>query len=197
MAGDRTLTGELADRANKLLPAVTKLFEKHKIPFCLDGGTLLGIVREGRLLPWDNDLDFFVRGVDASKVKSLKWSLLFLGCKLVKRKAEEVNGPIKKGDPRIYKIQTLKKYDGQRVVIDLIFKYADDENYHWVVGRNPSVHKKIARHFYDKFDKLNYKGVDYPIPCEVEDYLTKRYGDWRTPKKEWDFRQDDQALAKN
>ena len=195
MSGKNRLSGEVAKKANELLPAVVELFEKFEIPFCLDGGTLLGIARENRLLPWDNDLDFFVRGVDAPQIAKLKWRLLLLGCRLKKRKALENYGPIPKGAPRLFKIQTLKKYDGHRVIIDLIFKYPDEKDYHWTVGSKPSVHKKISRHYYDKFEQINYLGKEYPTPCELDSYLTSRYGDWRTPIKEWDFRKDDNALT--
>lgn len=195
MSSPYRLEGKVADKANLILPSVAKLLQKHDIAFCLDGGTLLGIVREGRLLPWDYDLDLFVRGEDASKIRALKWQLLRLGFRLNKRKTLSSFGPIPNDAPRVYKIKSLRKYDGQRLTIDLIFKYADEGHYHWVVGINPPVHKKVPRKFYDQFGSIEYKGYAYPIPHQVDEYLKYRYGDWRTPKKEWNFKVDDNAIS--
>ncbi len=195
MSGSNRLTGQLAEEMDKALPAIAALLENQGIPFCIDGGTLLGIVREGRLLPWDDDADFFVRGEDAHRVLSLRWRLFFMGYRISKTQTKEKYGPIPQGAPRIYKIKSLFKSGGQRVIIDLIFKYADERDYHWVVGTKPSVHKKVPRKYYDHFESVTYKGVSYPVPCDVENYLKVRYGDWKKAKKEWDFKKDDQALV--
>lgn len=189
------LSGALAKKADRLLPKVAKLFERRGIDYCLDGGTLLGLYREGRFLPWDNDIDFFVRGQDAMRIKALKWRLKLMGCKLQRSYAKDDYGPIKTGDARIFKIVTMREYDGQRLQIDLIFKYSDDENYHWVIGVKPPVHKKIHRSFYDAFEALSYKGRDYPVPCKTDDYLTARYGNWRVPVQDYDFKKDDHAIV--
>jgi len=194
MSGKNRLTGAVAGQANKLLPKVAALFKKHGIRYCLDGGTLLGIVREDRLLPWDDDLDFFVPADQSNKISALKFRLLLLGCRLKKSSAKGAYGPIQQGAPRIYKIKSIRRKNGQRVVIDLIFKHHDETDFHWVVGVNPPVHKKINRKYYDNFDEIVYRGVSYPIPCDVENYLTERYGDWRVTKKEWNFRTDDLAV---
>ena len=36
---------------------VKEIFDKHKIKFWLEHGTLLGAVRDGKLVEWDNDID--------------------------------------------------------------------------------------------------------------------------------------------
>lgn len=194
MSGDGTLDGRMGLKANALLPQIARLFKTHDVPYCLDGGTLLGIVREGRLLPWDNDLDFFVPREAAPKIDRLRWHLLRLGCKLDRITTTQAYGPIGVGVPRIYKIKSLRNIWRERVVIDLIFKYADEADFHWLIGNKRPVHKKVARRFYDQFDTIHYRGVDYPIPCDVEMYLTHRYGDWRKTQKDYDFRTDDHSI---
>lgn len=196
MAGNAKLTGKLAAKADQLLPKVAKIFSKKGITFCLDGGTLLGVYREGRLLPWDNDLDFFVPGSEAKYIRRLKWRLFLIGCRLVVRNSAEEFGPIRVGSPRVYKIKTLRRYSGQHLTIDLIFKYPEDGFYHWVVGINPPVHKKIERKFYDTFDFIEYKENLYPIPSDIDSYLAKRYGNWRIPVREYNFKKDDLTIVK-
>lgn len=42
------------------LAAVSELLRRHGIAFFLDMGTLLGAVRDGAFIPWDNDIDLGV-----------------------------------------------------------------------------------------------------------------------------------------
>ena len=47
-----------------------ELFERENIEYFIDGGTLLGCVRDGGQIPWDNDADF---GMSPSNFKKLKY----------------------------------------------------------------------------------------------------------------------------
>ncbi len=60
MAGSNKLTGAIAEKALKMLHDITEIMEANEIPYVLEAGTLLGIVRENRLLPWDNDMDITI-----------------------------------------------------------------------------------------------------------------------------------------
>lgn len=45
-----------------------EIFDKYGIIFWLDWGTLLGAVREGKMIAWDNDMDMGVFGADYDKI---------------------------------------------------------------------------------------------------------------------------------
>ena len=54
---------------DKVFHEVCELLNANNINYWICHGTLLGIIREGRLLPWDHDIDFAVWESEVSKEK--------------------------------------------------------------------------------------------------------------------------------
>jgi len=61
------------------LVEVGHLLDRAKVEYWLDMGTLLGVVREGNFIAWDNDIDLSMSVSDAPKVLSLSDDFAKLG----------------------------------------------------------------------------------------------------------------------
>ncbi len=196
MAGKLKLTGEIAKIALKMLLETAKALEMHKVKYILEGGTLLGIIRENRLLPWDNDLDLTVPGSDLEKLLKARKELWKKGFRTRIRYFKEDIGPFKKGEVKIMKVQTRKFFFLKGfTLLDIFVKKKVDDNYFWTVGGKNIVLKSAPAEFYEDLQEVEFNGHSYSIPAKVEDYLSYRYGKWQEAQKEWNYKKDDNAIV--
>lgn len=178
-----------------MLKGVVSFLNLIKVDYILDGGTLLGIVRENRLLPWDTDIDLSIRGEDAELVIKRRWILWLLGYRTRIRRFPSDMGPFKRGQARIIKVQThflsIKKHD----VIDIFVKWKIDGEYLNMVGSpSSSIVRNFPPCYLEDLGSVTYKNRTYKTPKDINGYLTRIYGDWRTPVKEWDFKKDNKCV---
>lgn len=196
MSGDLKLTGKLSNTAKKMLRKVCSILDKYKIPYVLEGGTLLGIVRENRLLPWDNDLDITITEQDMDRVLNLRWKFWWAGYKIRMRKSKEEMPHFPKGSVRLIKIKTKKYFFASGIgLMDIFVKKKIDDKYYWIVGPHNHVLKSVPCSFYENFARYNFEGYDYSVPAEYKEYLTYRYGDWRKTVKDYDYKKDDKSIV--
>lgn len=174
--------------AINLLHKVCAQLGQAQVRYYVDAGTLLGIYRDNRLIPWDDDLDIAVVSSDIhatiTAIEALlpelesqthtTWQLLSLHthCGF---------GNVPKGAIRSLKLST--ENDSLSLpMVDIFIKYVGTEWMDYCLAsrgiRMPSLH-------INHLDSIVFAGQSLNIPSRVEDYLERHYGDWRTPKKEW------------
>ena len=193
MAYDITLEGKNLAQAEKLLSDVITIFESCNIAYWLEGGTLLGLRREGRLLPWDNDLDISLHESEGDKLMLLVDTLKKKGFRVRTRTFEKDSDVFKQGDLRMIKIRT-KRFFGLlkgNVCLDVFIKYTKNDKTYWGIA---DTFMSVPAKFYNSFKKIDFKGKNYSVPEHTDEYLTFRYGNWQTPIKVWNTFEDDGAL---
>ncbi len=188
-------------KARRILFDVVELLDKNGIEYHLEGGTLLGLVRDKDLLPWDHDVDISLPYKNLNSFLKLKRTLLFKGYKLSVRKSHEDFGPIKKGDCSIIKVKPLFHYlfdiiypkaKENLIMLDVFIKTSDEKFTYWQAkGRVMRVDNK----YYNSFELVDALERSFKAPSLYKDYLTEKYGDWSVPIKEWNCRDNEKTIC--
>ena len=193
MAYKITLSKKNKEIAESLLLDVAKSLDILSVKYWLEGGTLLGIKRESRLLPWDNDLDLSINSSEVSKIDDLIMNLKSKNLRVRVRKFDNTTEFFNKGDIRIIKIRNKRFFNLLKgsVCLEIFVKYPKKENTYWMIGNTI---KNVPSKYYAKLQSIKFKDYLFSIPMLTEEYLTYRYGDWEKVVKEWNTFTDDKAL---
>ena len=199
MSGKYKLEGKNVIIAVNMLETVTKIFEDVELKYVLDCGTLLGIYREDRLLPWDNDMDLSIFCDDEKRIKNVIKKIKKAGYIVKIRYQEKEDYPLEFKKIRILKIYNRKNFFAKgEVMLDCFMVKRGDNQYVCAYGGlNHYTKIHIPTRFYETVDHLNFKGKQYSIPSYIEEYLTHRYGNWKIPIRDgsWDYRKDDGSIV--
>jgi hypothetical protein len=135
----------------KLLDATSLALKESEIPFYLDCGTLLGCVREGKILSHDTDVDVTIHLSMWDKLLTAvdfpKYGLT------VKRKY--------KGFP---------DYSGGNLIS--VYLTEDSAENYCDIYANPA---------FPLLENATMNGKEYPVPKDPGLYLTQLYGNWHIP----------------
>jgi lipopolysaccharide cholinephosphotransferase len=196
------LTNKNLSSARGVLFDVTTLLDEKNITYHLEGGTLLGIIRDQDLLPWDYDVDISIPQSFVNELFKLKFALFMRGYRMSIRKSKVSSGPIRKGDYSIKKIKPVRDYYLQWllpshsknfVVLDVFIKTNDTTHTYW---QAKSKIMRVDKKFYQSFETVQYLNRTLKVPNLYKDYLTEKYGDWSVPVKDWDCGVNELTIVK-
>lgn len=204
--------GRTANEDNFL--EIVTFLRRHGVTFWLDQGTLLGVIRDGELLPWDKDIDISVWTEGFDKVLELSEELRRRGYYievhedrdtifLSKRKGyfieicrHHIEGDriVRRGAaPRATTSERALKRWLQRIPHPLFVRIRHFARKY--MGKPPLWFHTPAR-LLSEFTTVRFLGQDAPVPAETEAYLAFKYGDdWRTPRRDWDVAAEDGAVV--
>jgi hypothetical protein len=147
----------------KGLNEVVLILESLSIPYVLEGGTLLGIIRENRFLPWDVDVGIAVAAEEIfPKKENLKEVLSDAGFRL-----SDLDDTFEN-----CKINAIK-YGARYEITGWFLRGRYRRRYHYRMAPGVLSEKKLI-HF------MNYP---FMIPAQPEKYLYHFYGNWKVPVK--------------
>jgi phosphorylcholine metabolism protein LicD len=142
-------------------------FLSERCDYFLEAGTALGFYRDGGIIEWDTDIDFgmLIENWNDAWIPELKK----IGFRLLK----DYRG---RGRELTFKRNKVK------VDIFLFFRNGDKRT---CTAYDP---KEFFMSFPAEMIENPKIVKGYPMPHPIEEYLTIRYGDWKTPVKDYDWR---------
>lgn len=158
---------------------ITKLSEeafKEDIPLTIDFGTLLGVIRDGDIIPWDDDIDFTIPLESSLNIEG--WLL-----KVVPMIDEKVHWTIDKHYDKekvvSYSIKFIDRFLKSFTTTVCMRGVKDDHSIHFLslgLWYAPALH-------FEKTELVKWNGVNVQTPNKYEEYLSFVYGDWKVPKQ--------------
>lgn len=146
-----------------------KTLDEAGVTWWLSDGSVLGAVREGRLLPWDPDVDL---GVWHGDMPAVRAAFLAAGW------------PLKRDLPG----QLWAVRSGVKVDLHGHERIGDAVSYELARGR---LAYQFPGRLFDRFTPIEIHGVKAQVPAPPHDYLAAHYGtDWRTPRQRWRWNLD-------
>lgn len=124
-------------------------------------GTLIGIVRNDDFLPWSPCFDIYILKEDEERFKDVLWLLRDVGFNLVRYE--------RRG---LYYLER----NGEYLKVFVLHKISTDVRH---TGGSDFIHEKYLQNI----TKWSFKGIDFNVPQELDEYLTFQYDEWTTPKQ--------------
>ncbi len=175
-----------------LMKKTVKFLDDHKITYWLDGGTLLGASRNGKIIPWDDDVDLAIPYDSFIKIKDIiksyqieyKNNIKYLISKDYDIKFFETLGdPDKVIDNKVSFLLRTYDIDGiynKNIFIDLLIYLKDDKTNSYIT--NNKNWKNIYLYPYNTvypLKKINFEGTKYWCVNKPNIYLNTAYWFWK------------------
>lgn len=210
--------GQLREQEYQTL---TEILHRHQIPYCMDSGVLLGLMREGKIFSWEKDVDLQMWAEAAPQfmaiipeLKALGWQVtlwyyqgqlyqfrisrprrLPVHIMLFRQAGEWAWCPASRtmGNPaqRGLRWFTYALFSKLRGKLRQRLVRTDITRWPWKVRRQTATWW-VPAHFFAQTE-FSAEHQTY-LPTDWDEYLSFRYGNWRVPARDWDFWVDDGAM---
>lgn len=173
------LPKEYLDGLKETFKALVDFLNEHNIEYFIDGGTLLGCVRDKGQIPWDDDIDIGMTPSHYNKFRKLAQEFSKKGFQV----DDFPSNVIKIINPQVAFIRTLVDGDtSPRYACIDIFLYVLQKKYY--VLENKKFQKLYENSKYHKNELYPLKEYDYHDfkvkgTASPDEYLTRYYGDWK------------------
>jgi hypothetical protein len=166
------LSGQDMDIVLSRFPDIKALLDSLGVPWFCTSGTLLGLVRDNRLIEYDDDLDFVFYLGEVSKPAAI--------CEALKAIQPRLNAIARPGiNPFQYTM------NGDVGAVDLFASWSDPTGRMWVYPWCPA---KLSYADLLPVSTLEFAGVSLNAPRNREKALELNYGQkWKTPDPLWRF----------
>ena len=169
------------DLAKDILKTISQNAYNDDVELFVDTGTLLGIVRDNTIMPWDDDIDF---AFNISNTKNIDFDIKLWVTKVLEKSDLPVS----------FDISALVDKSGTIVDIAIDFKsdiynpFRTSINIRKDIDGNSVELSALGLYYapskyFSKYELIEWEGVKLKVPYKYKDYLTFVYGDWKTVKK--------------
>lgn len=160
--------------AHNILKDVASKLEKMGVRYWIDGGTVLGLYRDGQLISYDRDMDFVIHYCDLDKINMDAFDNYDWYISKLKGKTISIDLFVDK-----IGINLFMAYDkGKKIECNGI-----KGGTHRIIFRCP-------KKYIENLSSVKLEGKSYPCPSDTDKYLTKKYGKWRIPQEKWSNDED-------
>jgi len=197
-----SLDTESAKQAEAMLFKIANILNASRTHWWLEGGTLLGLFRDGKLLDWDHDIDLGLRFESEDQIRELLKQLRKTPYYIKTLDFPEKAGVWNLGQLRLIKVFPRRFYFFHtELCLDLFIFYRESlpglENpvYKYVVHQKNGYHPAALL---DELETLTFKDHQLGRPADTAEFLKSKYGEgWQTPVKEWHVAIDDKTILRN
>lgn len=155
--GKKRIDKDISFNNLKDILVVMKSYNIRVSPAC---GSLLGIIRDGNFIDWDEDIDLNILQEDIDNFKNSLWDLKEIGFELFRC-------------DRCGHLYSVTR-NGEYVDFYIMEKISPE------IRTNMGPDFVFDKHLINLMD-WNFKGLNIQVPIEYESYLEMMYGDWKTP----------------